>query len=288
MFQYGIATDRGNVKMVNEDHAFLRAFTDKTGLQLYLAIVADGMGGHARGDYASQWVIQQLNEKIEATQQYFFAVEHPFIYLEEALKKWVQSINTKLYRTGVRLKQQIGTTLSVLVLFKERFLLIHVGDSRIYQRTRFMVNSAQDTMPLFEAKDETDTLVSPYLLKQLTEDHTWVREKVKRGELRRDKARLHPKSNLLVDCIGITDKVMPHMEEGRFSMDDIFVLCTDGFYENFTDDQILADLTDNDLNSQAEYLVNKAKSAGTRDNITVLLIKPGADGRKRKKRSIFN
>ncbi|WP_117168166.1 PP2C family protein-serine/threonine phosphatase [Paraliobacillus sediminis] len=291
-WEYGLATDCGPVRQVNEDQAFLRIFTDPNADQLMLVMVADGMGGYQGGEVASRMVIDQINRWFTNNIDRIFSSTHPFLTLRIELNKLLIELNQEVIDYGKRNGKQLGTTLSLLLLYKGRSLLAHVGDSRIYQLEHVTkCSNYLQTERIYQADEETEALEGETTLRQLTEDHTWVNRQVREGKLSRQAARTHPKRNVLVQCLGIENHLDPFFAENSYQVGDFFLLCSDGFHELFSDESILTLVehyqnNQHDLQTFTEELIRVANQTGATDNITLVIIKPVATKVKRKKRMV--
>ena len=124
----------------------------------------------------------------------------------------------------------------------------------------------------------TETLEQDVEIVQLTEDHSWVEQEIKKGRLTKEEARQHRKRNVLTQCLGIEKGVDPWSQTGFYQPSDLFLLCSDGFYSMFSNDEIGETILGlekeyTNLQTLTEYLVKLANYSGTRDNITVILLR---------------
>ncbi|HET7628054.1 MAG TPA: protein phosphatase 2C domain-containing protein [Bacillales bacterium] len=265
----GLASDCGPLKTSNEDFGWFKITHNEAGEEAVLAIVADGMGGYQAGDVASRLAVKMIASWWEQQILHYLDQKEPFQKLYHELNKRFIEINEELLRVGVYREIQLGTTLSVIVLIHGRYVIAHVGDSRIYQgtRSRFFVKE----------NDGTETLHEGSRLQQLTEDHSWVQTQVQLGRFTKEEARNHGKRNVLIQCLGIKKDVTPFQTTGRFQENDLFLLCSDGFHSLFSDREIGHLLNDahkkhDSLEQVSGYLVHLAERSGAIDNITVLLL----------------
>lgn len=279
-WEYGLATHCGPVREVNEDQAFLRIFTDPNADQLMLVMVADGMGGYQGGEVASRMSIDQINHWFTHNIDRIFSSIHPFLTLRIELDKLLKELNQEVIDYGKRKGKQLGTTLSLLLLYRGRSLLAHVGDSRIYQlEHEVKYSNYLQTERIYQTEEETEALEGETTLRQLTEDHTWVNQQVREGKLSRQAARIHPKQHVLVQCLGIEKHLDPLFAENTYQVGDLFFLCSDGFHALFSDESILTLVqhyqnNQHDLQTFTEELVRVANQTGATDNITLVIIKP--------------
>ena len=208
-----------------------------------LFVVADGMGGHAAGEVASEMAVRILQRELLQTD---FAPERAAEQLAEALRR----ANRVIYdRTLAEVdKQGMGTTASVLLLADGRYLIGQIGDSRIY-------------------------LLRDGTLRQLTKDHSYVQEQVDAGFLTAEQARYHPYSNVITRCVGASEAVEPDVYEGEVKDGDLFLVASDGL-KGMVDDRRLHQL----LGSRAapsrmvDSLIAEANGRGGLDNITAIVV----------------
>ena len=141
----------------------------------------------------------------------------------------------------------MGCTAEVLAFYAEGFVLGHIGDSRTYR-----LRNRQ--------------------LEQLTQDHTLVQQQVEEGLITRDKIKHHPLRNVIFRAVGIGEELACDLIKGKTFSEDLFLLCSDGLTDMVQDDQIQDILcSDIDIDRKAEELIETAKIAGGKDNITVVL-----------------
>ncbi len=232
-------TDVGMIRSGNEDN-YAADQTDTRGIY----IVADGMGGHAAGEVASEMAVQIVMRETKDLKDLSDGTATKVV--GEALKMANRAIHDRTI-TEVD-KQGMGTTASVLMLADSRYLIGQVGDSRVY-------------------------LLRDGALKQLTKDHSYVQEQVDLGNLTPEQARYHPYSNVITRCVGASPEVEPDLYSGEARKGDIFLVASDGL-TGMVDDRRLAQL----LMSRAEpirkveSLISEANGRGGLDNITAIVV----------------
>lgn len=260
-WEYGLSTDQGPCKSINEDRCFLRLEDTKENHHCVLAIIADGMGGYGAGDYASQLAVDRVkvwwSERISA----LAAEGNHYETLDEELSAVIQQINDELYSSRYEKGHSPGTTLSILIVLNEEYFIFHTGDSRIY---------------LVSDRSEEGWMI------QITLDQSWVAEEVRQGRLEKSNMNSHPRRNVLTHCLGVDQSVHLYRTHGRIKVHDLFLLCSDGFYALFQDNeilQILCNMTkeNSDLQDVSDRLVQLAYEKGTKDNISCMLLRPRAD-----------
>ncbi len=234
-------TDRGRKRSSNED-----AFSLKADLGFFA--LADGMGGHAAGEVASQMAVDRITEEYLAAGSDALKAEE----LETTLVAGTQKANAAIFARSEREldKAGMGTTLTTLALApaERAYRVAHVGDSRAYRL-------------------RADTLV------QLTTDHTWVQQQVQLGRLSPNLARRHPFANIVTRALGIKDDVDVDVVRGELQPGDVFLLCSDGLTGMLTDGDIGELLASSPTPEQAvAALVEAANTAGGYDNITAMVV----------------
>lgn len=239
----GARSDVGMVRSGNED-AFFAEADDRRGV----FVVADGMGGHAAGEVASEMAVQIVS-------RYLLPLEHiRDSASEEQLAASLRDANRAIYDRMLAEvdKQGMGTTASVLVLSENRFLIGQVGDSRVY-------------------------LLRDGALQQLTKDHSYVQEQVDAGLLTPEQARYHPYSNVITRCIGASETVDVDLYRGEMLPGDVFLVASDGL-TGMVDDRRLQQilLARSSPGRIVDALISEANGRGGLDNITAIVIQVGA------------
>lgn len=234
--------DVGRKREVNQDYVFVS--NEPLGNLPNLLIVADGMGGHNAGDYASRFAVESLKEDLIHSTE-----DGP----EAMIRKAIQSANQKLIeaaRQDARL-EGMGTTLVVATVIENTLYFANVGDSRLYL--------LHDT------------------IKQLSKDHSFVQEMVRLGGINAEEAKHHPDKNIITRAVGAREKVEVDFFEYRLTKGDIIMMCTDGLSNMIEDEEMLVIVKSaRDIVEAVERLVEKANDNGGNDNIGVILAEPFA------------
>lgn len=235
-------TDIGRKREVNQDYVYV---TDKpVGHVPNLFVVADGMGGHKAGDFASKYAVQVLEEHVR---------DHSGMGPELIITDAVREANRKIVEkakqdTGL---EGMGTTLVVATIIEHTLYFANVGDSRLYL-----------------IRDE---------IKQLSKDHSLVEEMVRLGGINEEEAKHHPDKNIITRAIGAKDDVEVDFFEYRLQKGDIILMCTDGLTNMVDDDEIFRIVKGGrDVVETAMQLVEKANENGGKDNIGIVLVEPFA------------
>ena len=236
-------TDVGMVRDVNQDYVFVSA--KAIGNIPNLLVVADGMGGHRAGEFASRFTVDNLIKELSVSKE-----DGPKATMDTAIK----IVNKKLYMTAKsdsRL-QGTGTTLVAATVIENTLYFANVGDSRLY-----LLNED---------------------IKQLSKDHSFVQEMVRLGGIQADEAKYHPDKNIITRAIGAKEKVEIDFFEYRLKKGDVILMCTDGL-SNMVDDEVIFQIVKSarDVVEAVERLVERANNNGGRDNIGVVIADPFAD-----------
>ncbi len=225
-------THVGKIREYNED-AYLE---DPKGM---MWAVADGMGGHAVGDVASNMIVDSLS-RIPTSASLD-------MYINDVIQR-LQEVNNQLRVEAIKRREQvIGSTVVVLLGFEHQCACLWAGDSRIY-RSR-------------EGK-----------LEQLTRDHSQIEELIAHGIIDRSQAGNHPASNAITRAVGAADKLVIDVALHEVKDGDIFLLCSDGLTNEVEDNEIARELVRGDCQKSSNSLLQQALDHGARDNVTVLVV----------------
>ncbi len=230
---YGI-TDTGLLRKENQDKIYLP--DDDNDLKFF--IVADGMGGVKGGEIASSIAIDTVKNYISEN------INNIELTHEEILKLINDSIkvaNSAIYDRAVKEPKYtgMGTTIVVAVLYKNRIYIGHVGDSRIYR-------------------------IRKNIIRQLTNDHSYVQALYREGTITKQEAENHPQKNILIKVVGCEEEVEPDIISKGFLQDDILLMCTDGLTNMVQIEDIFNIVTEkrNNLKDACEKLINMANENG--------------------------
>lgn len=235
----GASTDVGMIRQGNEDNFFAEA-DERRGV----FVVADGMGGHAAGEVASEMAVQIIARHLLALTS---AAEDGASTL---VSKAMQDANHAIFERMLAEtdKQGMGTTASVMVLSDTGYLIGQIGDSRVY-------------------------LLRDGALTQITKDHSYVQEQVDAGLLTPEQARYHPYSNVITRCVGASDQVEADIYTGEARVGDVFLLASDGLTGMVDDRRLQALLLARSGPGRiVDSLIAEANGRGGLDNITAIVI----------------
>jgi protein phosphatase len=224
-------TDIGTVRKVNEDDFF-------DGPQAHLWCVADGMGGHARGDVASQMITQTLKE----------LSANPSSLSVDSIKANLIKVNDSLIDLSVQHNGIVGSTVVVLFFDGKQAHCIWAGDSRIYR--------------LREGK-----------LSRVTRDHSQVEDMVDAGLIRPEEAETHPKANVITRAVGAAETLELEVKTLDLDSGDQYFLCSDGLNKVMSDNEIEHALQTMPNKTITERLIEIALNRKARDNVTVIVVR---------------
>lgn len=231
-------TDVGVVRSGNEDAYLL---SPEEGV----FVVADGMGGHAAGEVASEMAVQIIGDRLKAV------AGHNDAKASEIIREGIREANAAIFQRTLNEqdKRGMGTTATAMVLHGPRYLIGQVGDSRAY-----VLRNGQ--------------------LLQITKDHSYVQEQVDAGYLTPEQARTHPYSNVITRCVGANADVVPDVYMGAVRAGDTFLIASDGLTGMIEDPDLHAILSTGRPPGQlVDALIADANQRGGLDNITVILIR---------------
>lgn len=236
-------TDIGKRRKVNQDYVYTSE--RPVGNLPNVFIVADGMGGHKAGDYASKCTVETMVQEIRDSLE---------VNPEKILKRAIEVANERIIKLAAQNEDLsgMGTTV-VAATCMGRFLRVaNVGDSRLY--------------------------VIGEKITQITRDHSLVEEMVRMGGLDREDARTHRDKNIITRAIGAADTVDIDFFNVEHKQDEVVLMCSDGLTNMLEDEEIRMILNgQRDIVEKAEELVKAANNNGGKDNISVVLIEPFAE-----------
>ena len=243
--QFEVLTDIGKKRTVNEDS--VAVYTRPEGI--ILAIIADGMGGHQGGDFASSTAINIIGEQfLKLDSSEFTTEEHWSDWLKEAFFH----VNQLLYKhasLNVELKG-MGTTLDAALIKDDSCLVTHVGDSRVYA-------------------------INKEGVRQVTRDHSYVNVLLDSGEITEEEAAIHPQRNWIMKAVGSEKHIDPDIHSLELDDQTYLLMCTDGL-SNKVDNRTIYDIiiSDMELREKAVALIDLANQLGGEDNISVVVLGP--------------
>ena len=235
------ATDVGQKRKMNQDYVF--ASESPVGNLPNLFVVADGMGGHNAGDYASSHAVKILVNEIREDTDY-----NPVKVIRHAIETAnTEIINKAQSEEGL---YGMGTTMVVATIVGNYAYVANVGDSRLY--------------------------VVQKQIHQITRDHSLVQEMVRMGEISEEEARFHPDKNIITRALGAERTVDVDFFDLQLEPGETILMCSDGL-SNMVNDKKMEEIILNpeaDLASKGRLLIREANQNGGKDNIAIVLIEP--------------
>lgn len=233
-------SDIGKNREMNQDYVYTSE--KAVGNLPNLFIVADGMGGHKAGEFASKFTVETIVESVRTNEQ-----KEPVRIIEEA----IQTANRELIQKARQDETMagMGTTVVVVTVIGDKAFVANVGDSRMY--------------------------VIGKEISQITRDHSLVEEMVRMGELAKDAAKDHPDKNIITRAVGAAQDVDVDFFEVELYPQDYILMCSDGLTNMVEDEDIRRIVqSQRDVAERVEKLVETANDHGGQDNITVVVIEP--------------
>lgn len=243
--QVGFKSDKGRQRSNNEDACFV-LLPDK------VYIVCDGVGGGNSGEIASRTAVNTIKD---------YVLEHPINlmntkyavvnYLQEAIDR----ANEKVFNLARAYEENTGMATTAVVAYAGlgKMYVANVGDSRAY-------------------------LFRDGQIAQLTEDHTYVNSLVKAGILSKEQAEVDERKNMITKALGAENKVEPDFYQIDMVQDDIFIVCTDGLYDEVSENEMIEVLSKRQsMSDVCQELILRANVNGGRDNITIVSLKVTED-----------
>lgn len=237
MSSYGVM-DIGRNRSMNQDYIF---YSDEPiGMFPNLYIVADGMGGHKAGDYASSFSVERFVELIR---------EKKSSHVVLAMREVIEIVNQELLEKSLENEDYhgMGTTFVAAVIEDNTMYVMNIGDSRLYVAGKQLV--------------------------QITMDHSVVEEMIRKGGLNRDEARTHPIKNMITRAVGAEQQIVPDFFELSLQKKDYVLLCSDGLTNMVDEDEIMEIIEEEqEVKPIVHKLIERANFYGGRDNISVIVI----------------
>jgi protein phosphatase len=249
-FRYAGLTNTGMIRDHNEDAYKLPLDADAGTLASkgHLYVLADGMGGHQKGEVASEVTIETVNSEYYTTVTPLEGSD-PVEAIIEALSNAIGKANNRVLNAT----EGGGTTVVAAVLYKDSLVAMNVGDSRAY-------------------------LLRDNELRQLSKDHSLVRRLVEMGKITAEEALTHPRRNVLYQALGQGSDVDIHISSEKLQAGDVVILCSDGLWGEVTEPEI-KDVIQNVASpvKAATQLIDMANESGGPDNITAIIIQVSSE-----------
>lgn len=245
-YETNVYWNTGTVKKINQDSVLVLQALSSRG-RVLLSAVCDGMGGMEQGEYASGYVTEELIVWFYDGLLDAIGKKKPLWIIRRSLERKIYQIQRRMQDYAGKRKLSMGTTMSVLILWEKRYLLWHLGDSRIY---RFFLHNM-----LWRSK----SVQRKYALKQITKDHVQGKNK-------------------LTKCVGSFGFFVPDFKMGIVRKEEAFLLCSDGFWHRLKKVEIGEVLrpeamTEETSERRLKELAEAAMRRGEKDNISAVYIK---------------
>lgn len=250
-FDTAYCTDTGNIKEVNQDALLIKTASSRFGNIVFMA-VCDGMGGLEQGEVASSTMIKYLSDWFNEELPKILRIQQYVDLIQDSLKSLIDKVNKELMEYGRESAIKLGTTLTAMLVIDEQYIVVHVGDTRLY-----------------EISDE---------VKQITVDQTLVEREVKMNRLSPKEAERDPRNNILLQCIGASKDLEPEFLQGKVKSKSVYIICCDGFRHKITKEEMKQEFgkiepkREDLLFEQCRKLVRLNKERGEKDNITVVAL----------------
>ncbi len=244
MLKTASLSDQGIRRAMNQDMVYSSELP--VGNLPDLFMVADGMGGHKAGDYASRCAVDVMVRSIMGSAE---------TDAKQLIQKAISDANEEILSKSMGNPdyEGMGTTVVACSIREDTMKVANVGDSRLY-------------------------LIRDHKITQITEDHSLVQEMVRLGKIDQENARNHPKKNIITKAVGVMPQVEADFFDVSLQAGDEILLCSDGLSNMLEDEEIRMIMeAGRDITEKAEALVRAANENGGKDNISVIVIEPFAE-----------
>ena len=260
----GYKTDIGNIKQVNQD-ALLCKLGSIDNNEFGLFVVCDGLGGLEYGEIASAKTTEYFEEWWNTTLKSILKKKKNDNLIRTSLEEVLLKSNKEIIKLSNKINSKVGTTASALFILNKNYYIVHIGDSRIYEINKNII--------------------------QLTEDHSQYEMLKKQGI----KNLEHIKRNVLTQCIGVNEKLDIFYKKGKVNKNTNFLICSDGLHNKMYKESVINKFNNKnsktfgtkDLQEICENLIDEVKENKERDNITAIAINVRQKSNKRKNNSLL-
>ena len=239
-------SDIGASRSENQDAMF---YSEDKEIPIY--VIADGMGGHRNGFFASNLAVDIVAEKYEEDINKLISEE---MHIPQFIRQAVSVANEKIYEAAEKDEEEgsMGTTLVIVMKFKDEIFIGHVGDSRVY------IHDGEN-------------------LKKLTKDHSLVEALINSGSITEEEARTHPQRNLITRAVGTNKEVDVDIKSLFVKKGDIILMSTDGlhgvFQDSYIEEVVEKSIREDNMVDICGKMIDEVNELGGPDNITVLITK---------------
>lgn len=245
-------TDIGTVKQTNQDSVSVKVIHTCQGKMVF-ALLCDGMGGLEKGEVASASVVAAFDRWIRERLPILCQKQIEDGDIRSEWEELISHLNTTIKQYGAVRGVKLGTTIAAILITRQRYYIVNVGDSRVY-----------------EIGD---------CLRQLTEDQTFVAREIALGNMTAEEAKADDRRNVLLQCVGASEDVFPDFFFGTPLQQGVYMLCSDGFRHEISAEEIYRFLCPQELwdeetiNQRALELIHLNKERMESDNISVIVIR---------------
>lgn len=246
------SSDIGIKKKTNQDSLSVRVATSQNG-RFAFAVLCDGMGGLKKGELASAELVKAFSSWLTEEFSGSCSTEEEFEAVKTQWIRIVQAQNNRISTYGKKQSISLGTTVATILLTDYGYIAMNVGDSRVYE----IRNS----------------------VRQITKDQTVVAREIELGKLTPEQARTDPRRNVLLQCVGVSESVMPAFYRGKNLSGAVYMLCSDGFIHEISNEEIYASLNPAamqdkyTMKNNVDALIELDKARMEQDNISVITIR---------------
>lgn len=245
--KFGLKSHVGRLRSNNEDYVKGSIIKNPAG-EAGLFIIADGMGGHEKGEVASKIAVETAFEYLSEKIQSIPLRKRDIV---NSIVEAFESSNKEIYLKARQNSEYfgMGTTMTILLVYNDDIIIGNVGDSRCY----------------LYSKDCG--------LSQVTKDNSLVQEMLEKGLISEDEAKVHPKKNIITRAVGTDENIKVDVYEEGNKGDSLYILCTDGISNSISDFELEKILKfDYDLQEICEKAIDLANSHGGQDNISIIVV----------------
>lgn len=245
-------SDTGTRKQINQDSLCVKVADTKRG-QIVMGIICDGMGGLAKGELASATVVREFSSWFETELPKMIDDRDFFAHVKTRWNNLVETVNRKILEYGKLNDISLGTTIAAIIINEGHYLIVNIGDSRVYRISNF--------------------------IEQLTTDQTLIQKEIDANAITEEQAEHDSRKGILTQCIGGSRVLEPEFLEGQVRIREEFLVCSDGFRNKLNKEEIQGVLSPFVIDSVEVMrkgiidLVELAKQRGEKDNISALMIR---------------
>lgn len=257
-FKTDAHTDIGPKKSVNQDALLIKQAKSKNMGQICMACLCDGMGGLSCGEVASATLVDRVDGWFNRELPQILAAENNTTQLEDyscEMDYWgrielqwnglAEEINKKLGEYGSSKGIMLGTTITLLLIMNDKYLVMSIGDSRVYR---------------IEGEN----------IEQITHDHSYIQREMDAGRMTPEEALNSKEKSVLLQCVGASKEIKPDFFRGETKKGVCFLLCSDGLWRKLEGKEIVENVA---KKSGIKELVNLVKDRGETDNISGLVVR---------------